>query len=573
MSYSRPHPHNLTLGLLLAIASSLWMSGCKGPRELSKLPVYSEDFQRSYFEAQNHLAKGDSESAYSGFMQCLELEPQEGALYFSLGKIDLELKRWEASLEHFDKAHQLQPENRWYREFRAKSFVQLKRFNEAKEDLLWILAQRPGDFEWAMEWTLQLANAGGIETALKLCEAYEETAPNEPDVLLQKLYLMELKQDYLGIYRSLEAAVLQYPEHFEFKLQWAQMLLATDQKSEALEVLLELQNQNPHNGLVQLELAEIWTSRNEIEKAQQALVIAFDSDDILVEEKHDILVQYLRVAAFSPEVIDPLETLMERAIMRHGDNGHIRMLASDLAQILGQTEAANHHMRLAVVAIPHIPTAWSNLIALDAEIGDYQAMLKHAEEAMERFPLEAEFGLLAGISALQLGQTKDAIRGFRLGLGVVHDTPVIEGKLAGFLGDALHEIGDVEGAEAAYERSLSKAPNDPTFLNNHAYRLAQRKHRLERALDCSSLAVQIAPEEANFLDTHAWVLYQMGRYPEALDYITQALFLASGNDATFWEHDGDIRSAMGDLEGALKSWKTALNRGGNKGSLLIKIGD
>jgi tetratricopeptide (TPR) repeat protein len=92
-------------------------------------------------------------------------------------------------------------------------------------------------------------------------------------------------------------------------------------------------------------------------------------------------------------------------------------------------------------------------------------------------------------------------------------------------------------------------------------------------LDCSRLAVQIAPEEANFLDTHAWVLYQMERYPEALDYITQALFLASGNDATFWEHDGDIRSAMGDHEGALKSWKTALNRGGNKGSLLPKIGD
>jgi tetratricopeptide (TPR) repeat protein len=85
------------------------------------------------------------------------------------------------------------------------------------------------------------------------------------------------------------------------------------------------------------------------------------------------------------------------------------------------------------------------------------------------------------------------------------------------------------------------------------------------------LAIELVPDEANFLDTHAWVLYQMERYAEAQDYITQALFLASGDDGTFWEHDGDIRSAMGDAEGALNSWKRALERGGNAAALKRKI--
>lgn len=558
------------LSLLLALGS-FWIFGCKGPSDLSQLPVYSEDFQRSYFEAQNHLAKNDPESAYAEFMQCLELEPQESALYFDLGKVDLELERWDAALMHFNAAIQIQPENRWYHEYRAKSYLNLKQHEEALEDLMWILDRRTGDFEWAIEWTLQLANSGGVQAALSLCEAYEKAVPNEPDVLLQKLYLMELVNDYLGIYRTLESAIIAYPENVDFKLQWAQMLLATDQESAALDILLEIQSLNPNNGLVHLELAEIWTSRNQIEKAQQSLLLAFDSEDVFVEEKHDIMVQYLRLASYNPDVLETLESLMSRALGLHGENGHIRMLASDLAQMQGQPKKANEHMQLAVLSIPHIPSAWSNLIALDAEIGDPEALVKHAQEAMERFPLEAEFGLLAGIGAMQMGELPEAIQFLKSGLSVVVDAPKIEGQLAGLLGDALHQTGFIEEAESAYERSLSNAPNNTTFLNNHAYRLAQNKHRLERAYECSSLAIQLAPDEANFLDTHAWVLYQMGRYPEALDYITQALFLATGSDGTFWEHDGDIRSAMGDQDGAINSWNTALERGGNAASLKRKI--
>ena len=556
------------IGLILLTAAIV---GCKGPSELSQLPVYSEAFQRTYFEAQNHLAKGDPESAYAGFMECLEKEPNEGSLHFDLGKIDLEFERWDAALMHFAAANKIDSENRWYREFRAQTNMHLERYEEANEDLLWILEHRPGDFEWAMEWTLRLADAGGLDAALSLCEAYEKAIPNDPDILLQKLYLMELSQDYLGIYRTLESAVIAHPNQFDFKLQWAQILLATEQEDAALDILLQLQRLDPRNGLVQLELAEVWTSRNELEKAQQALFLAFDSEDVLAEEKHDILVQYLNLASYNPALLEPLENLMGRAVELHGEDGNIRMLASDLAQILGQPTLAKEHMQKAVVAMPHIPSAWTNLIALDAELDEYEAMIQHAKEALDRFPLEAEFYLFAGIGSMVTGELEEAVRYFKGGLGVVFDTPLIEGQLAGLLGDVLHMQGDVEPAEAAYERSLSKVPTNPTFLNNHAYRLAQSKRRLDRAYACSSMAIELAPDEANFLDTHAWVLYQMERYPEALDYITQALFLANGNDGTFWEHDGDIRSAMGDHEGALNSWNTALERGGNSESLKRKI--
>jgi tetratricopeptide (TPR) repeat protein len=139
------------------------------------------------------------------------------------------------------------------------------------------------------------------------------------------------------------------------------------------------------------------------------------------------------------------------------------------------------------------------------------------------------------------------------------------------LGDALHAVGKDIRAAAAYEQSLAQDPNNPTVLNNHAYYLALSGENLERALECSSHALDLNPSSANLMDTHAWVLYKLERFPEAMDYITQALFHAEKIGPAFMEHDGDIRFAMGDEEGAVNSWKKALELGGNADVLNQKI--
>ena len=163
MFHSRSFCTSTRISLILLTAVIVGSPGCKGPGELSQLPVYSEAFQRTYFEAQNHLVKGDPESAYAGFMECLEQEPDESSLYFDLGKIDLELEHWNAALLHFDAANKLDSENRWYREFRAETNMRLERYEDVNTDLLWIMERRPGDFEWATEWTLRLADEGGLD--------------------------------------------------------------------------------------------------------------------------------------------------------------------------------------------------------------------------------------------------------------------------------------------------------------------------------------------------------------------------------------------------------------------------
>ena len=574
----RPVLHQIAATSFVVVL--LTLTGCRSGVDLSALPTYPENFQRTYFDAQNHLFKGDLDLAYTGFLSCLELQPEEAALRFDLAKIDLQLERHEAALSHLDFACDVDDENRWYREYRAKAALSLLLFEDALEDLMFVQKQRPGDLDWTLEWSLLLADAGGADEALQLCEHYELLAPGDPDILLQKLYFHELLDQYEEIYAALQTAVAKHPDLPEFKMQWAQMLQATGQSEQAFQVLKSLASIDPSNGLVQLELAQLFTQFDELEKAQNALRNAFASEEVYPEEKHEILVQYLQIIALATanqeisldsDVHVALTELLDIALNMHPNHDPILMVAADFEQSAGNEAEAQQYLIRAVKANPGNRLAWSNLIALDANLGKIEKMAQHAVDAMERFPLDIEFALMTGMAHLDLKDYPTTIDALERGLGLLVDDAALEARVAAMLGDALHAIGEDERAAEAYEQSLASDPDNPMVLNNHAYYLALSGKSLERALECSSRALKLNPSSANLMDTHAWVLFKLNRFPEAMDYITQALIHAEKLGPAFLEHDGDIRSAMGDNEGAVNSWKKALELGGDAKSLNPKI--
>ena len=305
------------------------------------------------------------------------------------------------------------------------------------------------DLDWTLEWSLLLADAGGADEALQLCEHYELLAPGDPDILLQKLYFHELLDQYEEIYAALQTAVAKHPDVPEFKMQWAQMLQATGQSEQAFQVLKSLASIDPSNGLVQLEFAQLFTQFDELEKAQNALRNAFASEEVYPEEKHEILVQYLQIIALATanqeisldsDVHVALTELLDIALNMHPNHDPILMVAADFEQSAGNEAEAQQYLIRAVKANPGNRLAWSNLIALDANLGQIEKMAQHAVDAMERFPLDIEFALMTGMAHLDLKDYPTTIDALERGLGLLVDDAALDARGAAMLGDALHAI-------------------------------------------------------------------------------------------------------------------------------------
>lgn len=95
-----------------------------------------------------------------------------------------------------------------------------------------------------------------------------------------------------------------------------------------------------------------------------------------------------------------------------------------------------------------------------------------------------------------------------------------------------------------------------------AERLIRRAIELDRAEKRKSrgpLAKETAGRDnAAYIDSLAWVLFKRGRAKEAAALLEQALQLDDGSDdPSIWDHLGDVRAQLGDMNAAATAWTKA----------------
>ena len=86
---------------------------------------------------------------------------------------------------------------------------------------------------------------------------------------------------------------------------------------------------------------------------------------------------------------------------------------------------------------------------------------------------------------------------------------------------------------------------------------------MDKAEEMSHRTIVAEPGNKTYIDTYAWILFIKGKYAEAKLYMDRVLV---GD----MEHAGDIYAQCGDMEGALKYWKMAQEKGGDVSQLLKK---
>ena len=135
---------------------------------------------------------------------------------------------------------------------------------------------------------------------------------------------------------------------------------------------------------------------------------------------------------------------------------------------------------------------------------------------------------------------------------------------AGLLTEAHEQTSDkryLRRAIAVYESLAKKMPTNGNVLNNLAYMLAQNDERLDEARQHVERALHEDPDNAAYLDTHAFVLHRQGNDAAAAQSIVAAIQhyeTAGAASATAYEHLGMIMEGLGDRKGALAAYRYAL---------------
>ena len=114
--------------------------------------------------------------------------------------------------------------------------------------------------------------------------------------------------------------------------------------------------------------------------------------------------------------------------------------------------------------------------------------------------------------------------------------------------------------------------NHAAALNYLGYMWAERGENLADAEEFIRRALRSEPDNAAYLDSLGWVLFQQGRYHEALAPLERAAQLsATTPDATIEEHLGDVLDKLGRRGEAVEAWERAAALEGSSEELPAKL--
>lgn len=184
---------------------------------------------------------------------------------------------------------------------------------------------------------------------------------------------------------------------------------------------------------------------------------------------------------------------------------------------------------------------------------DFSRAAAHFERYDSTYTRESRFALYAGYAFASCGDYERALIALRR--GTLRDSANAE--LWAQSGLVLDHLGRIEESDAAYELALRVDPEHALSSNNLAYSLAARGVQLQRALTLAKKAVALQPRNPSFLDTYGWVLFSLGKYDDAAEYLEKAT-KSGGASATVFEHLGDAYHKLGMNEDAATAYRKAL---------------
>jgi Tfp pilus assembly protein PilF len=100
-----------------------------------------------------------------------------------------------------------------------------------------------------------------------------------------------------------------------------------------------------------------------------------------------------------------------------------------------------------------------------------------------------------------------------------------EARLTATIGYVYADAGDPEKAGEMYRRAVEMDPDDDGVLNNLAFFLIDREVDVAEGLRLACRALEICPDNPDYLDTQGWGYFKQGRCEEALAVLEYA-----------WEH-------------------------------------
>jgi tetratricopeptide (TPR) repeat protein len=521
-----------------------------------------------YFtEGEKYFILEDYAKALFYYEKTLEIAPENATVHFKIADVlnrgtkEEDLQRAANSI---DQALRLEKKNKYFYLLAANIYNGLSRFDKAADTYEQLTREIPGTEDYLFELAATYQYANKPEDAIKAYTRAENVLGVNEMSSIQKIRL------YLELGKSKDALlegdklVLLDPSEPRYAMSVAELFSQRGDKASAIVYLKKFIADNTDEaGQAKMMLAGIYRENNQVAEAEFLLLEVFDdshvdfgSKALVVATLNAELGQAKNAGQPATEKEKLATQLYEKLVEQYTNESQLHILGGDLYLTIGKQQQARQEYEKAVSLGEVNFEVWQNLLYIEAQQEQFDALIKHAEQALEYFPAQGMVHYFLGYGKFRKQQHDEAVVSFEESKKLSASNPAFVNDLNGMLGDAYNSLKQYGKSDSAYEEALAYNPKNEFILNNYSYYLSIRKENLEKAEKMAEQLIKDHPENATYLDTYAWVLYARDKHKEAKRVIEKAINSGQAN-ATHFEHYGDILYKLGEVDNAVVQWQKA----------------
>ena len=489
-------------------------------------------FDYIFQEAMRQKLANKYDAAIDLFDYCRQLDPYSGAVLYELSELYRYVKNDSLAIQSLEFACKLYPENYWYKNKLVSFYLEQRRTDEALKNVEDMARLFPEKGE-VLGMLLELyENKNDYANMVKVLDKIEVKEGKSEQLSMEKFRLFLQMNDEKRAFEEMENLADEYPNDLRYQVVIGDLYLDAGKKEEALKQYKMVEAQDSTNMTLLLSMANFYHQEGDEARYQEYISKVLthkDVDDVtrvrmlgvLVRENLDthadstyLLALFDKVLQEPQEHADILELKVRYMVTKNMPISEVKPVLHQMLDIDPENDMARHM-----------------LLKYAVEENDHQSIVNICKPAVEYNADSPVFYFYMGVEYYLIDEKEKSMDALRSGLNRVENEMDEENRFKirthsyALLGDIYHQLGQDDKAFQAYDSCLIYNKNDAMVLNNYAYYLSLKKKDLQRAEEMSRLSNELEPDNATYLDTYAWVLFQQKRYDEAKQYMDKVVEL------------------------------------------------
>lgn len=549
----------------------------EGVSSLPQIQVTAEQ-QRKYdyffLEAMRMKEKKEYDAAFGLLEHCLDINPSASSALYEVSQYYMFLRQVPQGQAALEKAVAYAPDNYWYSQGLVNLYQQQNELDKAVVLLEKMVTRFPAKQDPLFSLLDIYGRQEKYNEVISTLNRLEKRLGKNEQLSMEKFRIYLQMKDDKKAFQEIESLVQEYPMDMRYQVILGDVYLQNGKKEEAYEAYQKVLAVEPDNPMALFSMASYYEQTGQKELYQQQLDTLLLNKKVTSDTKINVMRQIIveneqSAAKDSTQVI----ALFDRMMKQDQDDPQVPMLYAQYLLSKNMEQEAVPVLEQVVDLDPTNKAARLMLVDAAVKKEDYKQIIKVCEPGIEATPDALPLYYYLAIAYHQAEQTDSVLS--VCGRALEHITPDTRKEVISdfysIMGDIYHTKKQMSEAYAAYDSALVYNPSNIGALNNYAYYLSVERRDLDKAEEMSYKTVKAEPNNSTYLDTYAWILFEKGNYAEARIYIDNAMKSDGEKSDVIVEHCGDIYFMTGDVEGALKYWKQALEMGSESKTLKQKI--